>query len=130
MGIHSEKAQEKKNQSSVSEALQVHSGGVDSLQFVDNRSETVAQRKIQDVVDKSAQISQLKSIQLMANNSPRVKYITQLQAISDNSSSKQQPIQKEENNTGLPDNLKTGMENLSGLPLDDVSVHRASDKPA
>jgi len=130
MGIHSEKAQEKKNHSSVSEALQVHSDGVDSLQFVDNRSETVAQRKIQDVVDKSAQISQLKSIQLMANNSPRVKYITQLQAISDNSSSKQQPIQKEENNTGLPDNLKTGMENLSGLPLDDVSVHRASDKPA
>ena len=34
------------------------------------------------------------------------------------------------NNTGLPDNLKTGMENLSGKSLDDVKVHRNSDKPA
>ena len=40
------------------------------------------------------------------------------------------PIQKKENDTGLPDNLKTGMENLSGLSLDDVKVHRNSDKPA
>lgn len=35
-----------------------------------------------------------------------------------------------ENNTGLPDNLKTGMENLSGMSLDHVKVHRNSDKPA
>ena len=42
----------------------------------------------------------------------------------------QQPTQKEENNTGLPDNLKTGMENLSGMSLGDVKVHRNSDKPA
>lgn len=39
------------------------------------------------------------------------------------------PIQKKENDTGLPDNLKTGMENLSGLSLDDVKVHRNSGKP-
>ncbi|WP_160148495.1 DUF4157 domain-containing protein [[Leptolyngbya] sp. PCC 7376] len=37
---------------------------------------------------------------------------------------------KKRNNTGLPDNLKTGMENLSGISLDDVKVHRNSDKPA
>jgi hypothetical protein len=30
----------------------------------------------------------------------------------------------------LPDNLKTGMENLSGYSMDDVKVHRNSDKPA
>ncbi|HHG84356.1 MAG TPA: DUF4157 domain-containing protein [Bacteroidetes bacterium] len=34
------------------------------------------------------------------------------------------------NNTGLPDNLKGGMENLSGVSLDDVKVHFNSDKPA
>lgn len=34
------------------------------------------------------------------------------------------------NNTGLPDNLKTGIENLSGYSLDDVKVHYNSDKPA
>lgn len=34
------------------------------------------------------------------------------------------------NNTGLPDNLKTGIENLSGYSMDDVKVHYNSDKPA
>ena len=35
-----------------------------------------------------------------------------------------------ENNTGLPDNLKSGMENLSGMSLDKVNVHYNSSKPA
>jgi hypothetical protein len=39
-------------------------------------------------------------------------------------------IQRKENKTGLPDNLKTGMENLSGMSLDDVKVHHNSNKPA
>lgn len=34
------------------------------------------------------------------------------------------------NDTGLPDGLKTGVEALSGLSLDDVRVHRNSGKPA
>jgi hypothetical protein len=34
------------------------------------------------------------------------------------------------NNTGLPDNLKTGIENLSGYSMDDVRVHYNSPKPA
>lgn len=34
------------------------------------------------------------------------------------------------NDTGLPDNLKAGMEDLSGFSLDDVNVHYNSDKPA
>ena len=40
------------------------------------------------------------------------------------------PVQKKENNTGLPDNLKSGVENLSGVSLDDVKVHTNSDQPA
>jgi hypothetical protein len=40
------------------------------------------------------------------------------------------PIQKQKNNTGIPDNLKTGIESLSGYSMDDVKVHRNSDKPA
>jgi hypothetical protein len=130
MGIHSEKVQENKSQAIVPAASQALKGGADSFQYVDDPSEMVAHSEFQDVVDKSPQVSQLKSIQLMANNSPRVKNITQLQAMADNSFSKQKPIQKIENNTGLPDNLKTGMENLSGTSLDDVKVHRNSDKPA
>ena len=34
------------------------------------------------------------------------------------------------NNTGLPDNLKSGIESLSGLSLDSVQVHYNSSQPA
>ena len=66
----------------------------------------------------------------MMNNSPQAKQAVQFQAMADNHAAQRQPIQKKENNTGLPDNLKTGMENLSGMSMDDVKVHRNSDKPA
>lgn len=41
----------------------------------------------------------------------------------------QAPVQKKPNNTGLPDNIKEGVENLSGYSMDDVKVHYNSDKP-
>jgi len=40
------------------------------------------------------------------------------------------PVQKKANNTGLPDQLKSGVENLSGHSMDDVKVHYNSDKPS
>ncbi len=40
-----------------------------------------------------------------------------------------QPVQRA-NKTGLPDDLKSGMENLSGMSLDHVKVHYNSPKPA
>ncbi|MEE4000430.1 DUF4157 domain-containing protein [Tenacibaculum sp. FZY0031] len=39
-------------------------------------------------------------------------------------------VQKKENNTGLPDTLKSGIEEISGYSMDDVNVHYNSDKPA
>ena len=39
------------------------------------------------------------------------------------------PLQKK-NETGMPDNLKAGIENLSGFSMDDVRVHYNSSKPA
>lgn len=39
-------------------------------------------------------------------------------------------LRERENRTGLPDNLKAGIENLSGLAMDDVRVHYNSSKPA
>ena len=86
-----------------------------SLQFVDNRPEAVAQRKLKE----------------MMNNSPQNQRITQFQKMANENTTKQSPpIQKKENNTGLPDNLKSGIENLSGYSMDDVKVHYNSDKPA
>lgn len=86
----------KENRTLANSVTQKKSNGRQGFEFVDNRPESIVQRKMQ----------------ALANDS-----------IS-------QPIQKKENNTGLPDKLKTGMENLSGMSLDDVKVHRNSDKPA
>jgi len=38
--------------------------------------------------------------------------------------------QAKPNNTGLPDNLKSGIENLSGMAMDNVKVHYNSSQPA
>lgn len=40
-----------------------------------------------------------------------------------------EPVQKK-NETGMPDTLKAGIEDLSGFAMDDVRVHYNSDKPA
>ena len=42
----------------------------------------------------------------------------------------EEPVQQKENKTGLTDNLKSGIENLSGHSLDDVKVHYNSSQPA
>jgi hypothetical protein len=43
----------------------------------------------------------------------------------------EEPLQKKsENNTGMPDNLKAGVESLSGIDMSDVRVHYNSSKPA
>lgn len=39
-------------------------------------------------------------------------------------------IQKKANKMGLPDNLKSGIENLSGVDMSDTKVHYNSSKPA
>ena len=52
-------------------------------------------------------------------------HATQDQARDDIKSAWQRP-----NKTGLPDRLKTGIEDLSGYSLEDVNVHYNSDKPA
>ena len=62
---------------------------------------------------------QMKPIQRMEEDELQGKFIQRAEA----------PAPKT-NNTGLPDNLKSGIENLSGMSMDHVKVHRNSDKPA
>ena len=129
MTNHSNNKQENKSQSVSNGESLVESSGESTFQFVDNRPEAVAQRKRNAMVNKSPVATQLKSKQDTVNNSPQVKETAQRQATTNNASATPPPIQKSENNTGLPDNLKSGMESLSGMSLDDVKVHRNSDKP-
>ena len=77
MYTYANKTQENKNQSVATHIAQKQGSG-STFQFVDNRPEAVAQRKLQE----------------MANNSPQVKQATQLQVVADNYSGKlNQPIQ-------------------------------------
>lgn len=54
--------------------------------------------------------------------------VLQTRASNDESAGKNEG--KKPNNTGLPDKLKSGIENLSGYSMDDVRVHYNSAKPA
>jgi hypothetical protein len=131
MKTHSDKTKENESQAIANTVSQSKSSGNPVFQFVDNRPEAIEQKNIQEMVNNSSQTMQLSAFQEMADNSSRAAQAAQLQALADNNATQQkQPVQKKENNTGLPDNLKTGIENLSGYAMDDVKVHYNSDKPA
>ena len=124
MNTHADKNQENKSQSVPTSESQIQGGADFTFLFADISPEAVVQKKLQEIANNSSQVSQLRAYQDIANNSPQTKHTTQLQAMVDNHSGRpHQPIPLEsqistessgENNTGLPDNLKTGMENLSG----------------
>jgi Domain of unknown function (DUF4157) len=82
--------------------------------FADDRQEAVAQRKLQAGIQQS----------------PQVQALAQLQAIAGGKSQAQAGPQQRKNETGLPDQLKSGIESMSGMDMSDVRVHYGSDKPA
>ncbi|WP_152527031.1 MULTISPECIES: protein kinase domain-containing protein [Rhodonellum] len=146
MNTHADKPQKNKCQSAPVAKRQMQSSSESPFQFVDNRLEAVAQRKLQEMAKNSPRAMQLKAFQDMPNHSQRTKQAAQFRAVADNHvaqpiqkqgleeegllQGKFESIQKKQNKTGLPDHLKTGLENLSGMSLDDVKVHRNSAKPA
>ena len=131
MSEHADQTEENKSKSVASSVAQMKTSGEPTFELLDTRSQAVAQMKLQEMANNSPQVSQLQSFQEIANNSSQTRQVAQLQAMADAFSAQQSPtIQRQENNKGLPDTLKLGMENLSGLSLDDVKVYRNSDKPA
>lgn len=127
MNKHADKNQENKSRVVAREDSQSRQSSNALFQFKDHRPEAILQREIQEMADNSPQVLQKSAIQEMANNSIRSGMTAQLKVTSEN------PIQQKPevpNKTGLPDQLKTGIENLSGISLDDVKVHRNSDQPA
>jgi hypothetical protein len=131
MNTHANKSQESKSQSVANSISQKQSGGESIFQFVDNFHEAIQMRKLQEMANNSPQVQQLKNFQEKANKRPQAKQAAQLQVISDNYSARQQHlIQKKDNQTGLPENLKSGIENLSGYSMDDVKVHCNSPEPS
>lgn len=64
------------------------------------------------------------TLQQKANASARVAQLARVNQMAANY------VQRQPNRTGMPDKLKNGIENLSGMTMDDVKVHYNSAKPA
>jgi len=77
MKSYANKTEEKKNQSDSNENTQIKRGGEPTFQFVDNRPEAVAQRKLQKLANNSPQTKKMAQLQLMANKRQNTK-VTQL----------------------------------------------------
>lgn len=92
---------------------------------------------------KSATMSQVTNFQSkvpaqnieFADNSTSAQFVRQRNAKVDKSpltakfANQAEVVQQQANNTGLPADLKQGMENISGVSLDSVKVHYNSQKP-
>ncbi|MEN0004666.1 MAG: DUF4157 domain-containing protein [Bacteroidota bacterium] len=98
-----------------SNELDVHQvNNIQHLPILDNRKEAIAQRQQLSSIHASTAVQQLKAQQDFIQRN----------------STKQSPIQQKPNNTGLPNQLKAGVETLSGISMDDVKVHYNSSQPA
>ena len=132
MNTHADKTQESKNHTVPNVVSQKKNDGASTFQFVDNRPEAIIQRKLQkmanDQFNKPIQKQELEEEELLQGKFKTI----QKQEFEEEKllQGKFEPTRKRDNNTGLPDNLKSGIENLSGYSMDDVKVHRNSDKPA
>jgi hypothetical protein len=80
-----------------------------SFQFKDDRARNSSQIQLKEAIHSSPRVSKLEA---------------KAEAISEG------VLQKKANQTGLPDQLKSGIEQLSGLDMSDTRVHYNSSKPA
>ena len=134
---------ENRKQSNFSKTPTKNSGIKSAFKISDNRKETSAQHQLYSMANKgttdnfTVQLQSVfnKPLQKQALDDEELiqgKFKTiQKQEIEEEEliQGKFRSIQKKENKTGLPDNLKSGIENLSGMDMDDVKVHYNSDKP-
>lgn len=87
------------------------------MQFVDNRPVNQAIQRVGEDEDETLQGKFARSIQRAEDEEDTLQ------------GKFGQPVQLK-NETGMPDHLKAGIEDLSGFSMDDVRVHYNSDKPA
>ncbi len=111
--------------------------------MIDNRGTVMAQRQLMASIDRAAAPAQLSAEEetmqgkfdlmqrveeeeIMQGKFAPIQRVEEEEMIQ----GKLEPLQKQSNKTGLPDDLKSGMEGLSGHSLDHVKVHYNSPKPA
>lgn len=149
MNTHADKTLENKSQAVVNGLPKQQSSGNSTFQFADNRPEAIAQRKLQEMASNSLQVKQFKVYQAMVDNFiaqaierkenleeetlqgkfETIKQVEEEELLQAKFATAKREEEKP-NNTGLPNQLKAGIENLSGMSMDHVKVHYNSDKPA
>ena len=98
--------------------------------FVDNRPETIAQRKLAGAISSGTHVAaQRQRLRGMFGGAVQFKGGPEDDELIQGMFA---PVQSEvaRNDTGLPDGLKSGVESLSGMSLDGVKVHYNSPQPA
>jgi hypothetical protein len=101
-----------------------------SLQLHDSRPVTMNQGQWHERLNQSPKVESQIQLQQALNRSPRVVAQTKLaQTLSARTTQLQPGLKTNENRTGLPDQLKSGIENLSGMAMDDLHVHYNSPEP-
>lgn len=99
-------------------------------------SEKIKQRQRKDSeTNQSTSVNSTKQLRKVNDHRNSTLQLKDLQqGMSSSQELSTEPVQQlkseSPNNTGLPSQLKTGMENLSGMSLDHVKVHYNSPKPA
>lgn len=136
---------EKVHQEKVARTIQQMHGGNGAAQFMDNRSLGVVpclqgqavQRVGLDDEEDAVQGKFADAVQRAAEDEEEPmqgKFAGTIQRAEEDEEGMQmkseQAIQQKPNQTGLPDNLKAGVESLSGYSMDDVRVHYNSSQPA
>lgn len=114
-----------------------------AVQFNDNRAHNQqnvqlqamtrrhTHRNVVSVVDERPEMLSQAKLKQASTNSNQNRPLAQLHRSDPHQAGKQKKsVQTKANTKGLPDNLKSGIENLSGYAMDDVKVHYNSDKPA
>nr|WP_315175934.1 DUF4157 domain-containing protein [uncultured Flavobacterium sp.] len=93
------------------------------------QNQTTHQLQNKDLQEVAASLSgQTSAIHLQDNRPQSLVQKKQVDALANKNN--KTIVQQKANNTGLPNQLKSGIENLSGHAMDDVKVHYNSDKPA
>ena len=125
---------EKVHQEKVARTILQKQDGGGVLQFVDNR---MVNTLLQRVGLEDEEGFQMKTAQLQSDEEEDTlqgKFEPTVQRVEDDAEGVQMKsdtvCQQKPNNTGLPDNLKAGVESLSGFSMDDVKVHYNSSQPA
>lgn len=114
------------NRSTTVQAAAFHeSGEQDNLKMMDRRELSSAQRELQFMINHSPRVNKQQE-QLQQSFAG----VVQAKFPSISTELVQTESDQGPNKTGLPDSLKSGLENLSGLSMDAVKVHYNSPKPA